>query len=1294
VMTAARAAGAASLLGEDHVDVIALSIFGDGSAADDAAIGTYFSTRAGRFADQVGLGDDAFLTGILDETGLVFLKVQTGGMTAAEAIADIKAYASQHDVSAYAGIFALDALFGRYQNFAGRTLAHQERVDMIAIGDLAAELAGRVAEGTTSAYVRDAQGHTQFDAADPGALTRLEALAILNAEATVAFLPDQVALVRYMFANELWVAQQVRLDSSPTSPIFMSSVIDGMRPGNPTLNTAVPEVGRSGYAFDLALVSLVEQVTASDRVPDQGDYTTALNMLSTRLTTGLAQDALIDSFARGLLTFDQVLQALDKEVAATGLGSTPAHQQLMHAISIAWLQLRAREYVAEHPGTAGAIEAGQFMQQLRDPQYGDDLLTGYGALLGMTSSGAGALISSLNKQAVYEEAFDLIRSRTPSNIPLSDRDQAVLDALIPMANGMEWALEKVPLGRAFLTIGEDPGDAAAWARLGAHVGTVFANKLAVDALFAHTPWGAAITAAKFGAQVGLFVLSMGAVQDALGEGPTLYLRGQLTMAGATASLLGDTISDIGQAGAEIVIQSAPHFVAFSDAVSRGDAEGIASSIGEIAMDYYKLQTGVDLRLYGAIGERFADLMVHLFTGDTGELGNDVRALGSAYLDTIIKNPYLAAIGERMVQYAHTINGALTDINDSYRILGQNVYTGLLLVGTHLDDAGNVVRAVGHTVGGIINDILHGLGIDGYIRGATVFADANFNGVLDAGETWTTTDANGRYAIAVSGAPLVLQGGFDIATNLPFAGTMQAPAGSTVVTPLTTLIQKVAESTSGDPVAAQQLVAAALGLNSSLDLNDLDPIVATRTGVTGAAGAFATAASVLNTVSLMQAAGAADNPFDALAAQIVAAGTLDLSNAATLAAIAASAGVSAAITGTVAQLASASNALAAQAASTATDPLRFLRYVTAVSIEAQGDTSHDLSAAGSNPTLLATLLAQNTGANLVNKVADNRQHVGDTGDGGRGGGEVPLKISADGLGIELGGSGVAGNWVRLEARDSGQHTGTTVLVYAVDSSGNRVDRDDHHTGGDVTVQAATLVSVGGVEDDHGARMLLGGQSVYLAAGDQLRFAVLGDGQSVNALPSTQFISWGDGSLQATIGGLHLNAVTNNSLSGAATLAEAQRDMGDAFVFLKQGQTLSVEIAGSSANANTLGFVRIDVDAATGQRSVAGVAYGDTAAFHDAVRGQMDSGFHEAHGGNFSATGSWTVSGATGFYAPVLITPSGQVFVVGNANPGGHEHIRMYGENTFGFEDLAYNQGSDFDYNDMVLRLKPVSADLFS
>lgn len=39
----------------------------------------------------------------------------------------------------------------------------------------------------------------------------------------------------------------------------------------------------------------------------------------------------------------------------------------------------------------------------------------------------------------------------------------------------------------------------------------------------------------------------------------------------------------------------------------------------------------------------------------------------------------------------------------------------------------------------------------------------------------------------------------------------------------------------------------------------------------------------------------------------------------------------------------------------------------------------------------------------------------------------------------------------------------------------------------------------------------------------------------------------------------------------------------------------------------------------------------------------------------------------------------------ANVDGHEHIRMYGENVFGFEDLRAGQRSDFDYNDMIMKV---------
>ena len=208
------------------------------------------------------------------------------------------------------------------------------------------------------------------------------------------------------------MARQVRIDSNPFTPFSMNAVIDAARIGNAYYNTGIQDVGRSAYAYDLALVALMEQVTAADRPADQQDYTIALNALSTRLINGGAEGALVAQYAAGNLSFDQVLLALDKEVAATALGPNGADREMMHDISLAWLNLSARKYIVQNPGTAGAIEAGQLLIQLGDAQYSDDLLTGFGALLGLSSSGATAVISSLDRQEAYQAAFDTIRART------------------------------------------------------------------------------------------------------------------------------------------------------------------------------------------------------------------------------------------------------------------------------------------------------------------------------------------------------------------------------------------------------------------------------------------------------------------------------------------------------------------------------------------------------------------------------------------------------------------------------------------------------------------------------------------------------------------------------------------------------------------------------------------------------------------------------------------------------------------------------------------------------------------
>ena len=62
----------------------------------------------------------------------------------------------------------------------------------------------------------------------------------------------------------------------------------------------------------------------------------------------------------------------------------------------------------------------------------------------------------------------------------------------------------------------------------------------------------------------------------------------------------------------------------------------------------------------------------------------------------------------------------------------------------------------------------------------------------------------------------------------------------------------------------------------------------------------------------------------------------------------------------------------------------------------------------------------------------------------------------------------------------------------------------------------------------------------------------------------------------------------------------------------------------------------------------------------------------------------MSGGSGFYAPVMLSQTGDVFFIGSFNADGRVHIKPVGDGAFSFEDLS-GATSDFDYNDGVLRV---------
>jgi hypothetical protein len=140
--------------------------------------------------------------------------------------------------------------------------------------------------------------------------------------------------------------------------------------------------------------------------------------------------------------------------------------------------------------------------------------------------------------------------------------------------------------------------------------------------------------------------------------------------------------------------------------------------------------------------------------------------------------------------------------------------------------------------------------DGYISGATVFADANGTGQLASNDASTATDANGNFTLTGGAGPLYAFGGTDTSTGLPFKGHLEAPAGSTVIDPLTTLVSGLQANAGLSLAAAQQEVLTALGLSSSINLTTLDPIAGVNSGDATSAAAYIAGTKVIDTVEMI------------------------------------------------------------------------------------------------------------------------------------------------------------------------------------------------------------------------------------------------------------------------------------------------------------------------------------------------------------------------------------------------------------------------------------------------------------
>ena len=124
-------------------------------------------------------------------------------------------------------------------------------------------------------------------------------------------------------------------------------------------------------------------------------------------------------------------------------------------------------------------------------------------------------------------------------------------------------------------------------------------------------------------------------------------------------------------------------------------------------------------------------------------------------------------------------------------------------------------------------VIKGTVIDGYIAGATLYVDVNGNGIADATEsTGIKTDANGNFSLETTMVgPLIAVGGTNVDTGLPNSLTLSAPRGSTVITPITSLVQGLVSGTGATIAEAEELVQSKLGIQGAVDLTQFDALKA-------------------------------------------------------------------------------------------------------------------------------------------------------------------------------------------------------------------------------------------------------------------------------------------------------------------------------------------------------------------------------------------------------------------------------------------------------------------------------------
>ena len=290
----------------------------------------------------------------------------------------------------------------------------------------------------------------------------------------------------------------------------------------------------------------------------------------------------------------------------------------------------------------------------------------------------------------------------------------------------------------------------------------------------------------------------------------------------------------------------------------------------------------------------------------------------------------------------------------------------------------------------------------------------------------------------------------------------------------------------------------------------------------------------------------------------------------------------------------------------------------------------------------------------------------------------LRISADGKGFTVDGLAGTGLWLSLDVSSFSALSQSNLEMYNNDQP--------------IGAIGATLGSGP-----------TGSQVIYLAAGNTLSFRSNDGVGNTSNNPALSISSTPTGyslGLDVDRNGTHTDLMLEIrsalAASSPASLAIARKQLTSSDTILDlttitgAGIRLTLDISTDCSLRNRFGFVKLDPLTGTTYQ-VAGVSQSEGAAFRGAVLSQfidpyLSTGTSHLYNRSRQSI-TWNLdSSAAGYYAPVMITQGGEVLTFGASTASdGRQHVKLLGNNTFGFEDLLASQGSDWDFNDTKIRV---------